>query len=120
MRLRTLAVGTAFAAVVLGDRMVCHPPPDGPAYAGGLGLKTPFGIIYSTNITPDPDTGIGRWTSAAFRRALREGVARDGQVVNPDGIASMDWSTYPILRFSGVPERIDVDLLDQPGLPFPA
>jgi CO/xanthine dehydrogenase Mo-binding subunit len=36
----------------------------------------------------------------------------------PDGIASMDWSTYPILRFSGVPERIDVDLLDQPGLPF--
>jgi CO/xanthine dehydrogenase Mo-binding subunit len=36
----------------------------------------------------------------------------------PDGIASMDWSTYPILRFSGVPEQIDVDLLDQPGLPF--
>ena len=78
------AVLTAGARVVaLGDCMVCHTAPDGPAYAGGLGLKTPFGIIYSTNITPDPDTGIGRWTSAAFKRALREGVARDGHLLYP-------------------------------------
>lgn len=69
--------------VALGDCMVCHTAPDGPAYAGGLGLKTPFGIIYSTNITPDPETGIGRWTSAAFKRALREGVARDGHLLYP-------------------------------------
>jgi mono/diheme cytochrome c family protein len=78
------AVLAAGARVVaLGDCMVCHTAPAGPAYAGGLGLKTPFGIIYSTNITPDPDTGIGTWTSAAFRRALREGVARDGHLLYP-------------------------------------
>jgi mono/diheme cytochrome c family protein len=78
------AVLAAGARVVaLGDCMVCHTAPDGPAYAGGLGLRTPFGIIYSTNITPDPDTGIGRWTGAAFRRALREGVARDGHLLYP-------------------------------------
>ncbi len=78
------AVLAAGARVVaLGDCMVCHTAPDGPAYAGGLGLRTPFGIIYSTNITPDPDTGIGRWTSAAFRRALSEGVARDGHLLYP-------------------------------------
>lgn len=69
--------------VALGDCMVCHTAGAGPAYAGGLGLRTPFGTIYSTNITPDPDTGIGRWTLPAFRRALREGVARDGHLLYP-------------------------------------
>ena len=78
------AVLAAGARVVaLGDCMVCHTSPVGHAYAGGLGLATPFGTIYSTNITPDPDTGIGRWTIAAFRRALREGVARDGHLLYP-------------------------------------
>lgn len=69
--------------VALGDCMVCHTAGDGPAYAGGLGLRTPFGTIYSTNITPDPETGIGRWTLAAFRRALREGTSRDGHLLYP-------------------------------------
>jgi len=36
----------------------------------------------------------------------------------PEGVTSFDWSSYPILRFSGVPERIEVDLIDQPGAPF--
>jgi len=69
--------------VALGDCMVCHTAKGGAAYAGGLGLATPFGTIYSTNITPDPDTGIGRWSAQAFRRALREGVARDGHLLYP-------------------------------------
>jgi mono/diheme cytochrome c family protein len=69
--------------VALGDCMVCHTARHGPAYAGGLGLKTPFGTIYSTNITPDPETGIGRWSLAAFTRALREGAARDGHLLYP-------------------------------------
>jgi mono/diheme cytochrome c family protein len=69
--------------VALGDCMVCHTSTHGAAYAGGLGLSTPFGTIYSTNITPDPDTGIGRWSLSAFRRALREGVARDGHLLYP-------------------------------------
>jgi mono/diheme cytochrome c family protein len=50
----------------------------GRPYAGGLALATPFGTFYSPNITPDPDTGIGRWTDAQFLRAMREGVRPDG------------------------------------------
>ena len=78
------AVLAAGARVVaLGDCMVCHTAKDGAPYAGGYGLRTPFGTIYSTNITPDPVTGIGSWSAQAFRRALREGVARDGHLLYP-------------------------------------
>jgi mono/diheme cytochrome c family protein len=49
-----------------------------PPLAGGRALATPFGTFYSPNITPDPETGIGKWTAAQFRRALREGVRPDG------------------------------------------
>lgn len=69
--------------VALGDCMVCHTAANGAPYAGGLPLQTPFGAIYSTNITPDPETGIGRWSYAAFERALRHGVARDGHLLYP-------------------------------------
>ncbi len=54
--------------------MVCHTAPGGAANAGGFGLETPFGTIYSTNITPDNETGIGRWSYAAFERAMRHGI----------------------------------------------
>jgi mono/diheme cytochrome c family protein len=57
--------------------------PGGPAYAGNRPIPTPFGTIYSTNITPDPDSGIGRWSEEAFRRAMREGIARDGHHLYP-------------------------------------
>ncbi|HKB54222.1 MAG TPA: cytochrome c, partial [Ramlibacter sp.] len=67
----------------LGDCASCHSAPEGAAYAGGAPLQTPFGTVYSTNITPDPQTGIGRWTQADFRRALREGVSRDGHLLYP-------------------------------------
>jgi mono/diheme cytochrome c family protein len=63
--------------------MVCHTRPGGLPYAGGYGLRTPFGTIYSTNITPDPETGIGRWSLAAFTRAMHEGVSRDGSHLFP-------------------------------------
>jgi len=56
----------------------CHTRAGSEPFAGGYGLQTPFGIIYSTNITPDPDTGIGRWSLEAFTRAMHEGVSRDG------------------------------------------
>lgn len=69
--------------VVLGDCMSCHLAPGGQAFAGGLGLNTPFGVIYSSNITPDPDTGIGRWTPDQFYRALHEGVGGRGQKLYP-------------------------------------
>jgi mono/diheme cytochrome c family protein len=66
-----------------GYCMVCHTRPGGQPYAGGYGLRTPFGTIYSTNITPDPETGIGRWSLAAFSRAMHEGVSRDGSHLFP-------------------------------------
>ena len=61
-----------------GYCLTCHTPPKGKPYAGGLPMVTAFGTIYSTNITPDPATGIGNWSLEAFTRAMHEGVARDG------------------------------------------
>ncbi|KWF41436.1 cytochrome C [Burkholderia diffusa] len=69
--------------VALGDCIVCHTAKDGQPFAGGLPLATPFGTIYATNITPDADTGIGRWSQDAFARALRSGIARDGHLLYP-------------------------------------
>jgi mono/diheme cytochrome c family protein len=71
------------ALVALGVCAVCHTRPGGEALAGGRKLPTPFGAIYSTNITPDPETGIGRWSEQAFVRALREGVDRNGGYLYP-------------------------------------
>lgn len=69
--------------VAVGDCMVCHTAAGGRPHAGGLPLRTPFGTIYTTNITPDTATGIGNWSLAAFTRALRHGVARDGHLLYP-------------------------------------
>jgi mono/diheme cytochrome c family protein len=73
--------GADLAAI--GNCNVCHTAPGGEPFAGGLGIPTPFGTIYSTNITPDPQSGIGRWSEAAFIRSLREGVDREGQHLYP-------------------------------------
>ena len=61
----------------------CHTTKGGERFAGGYAMATPFGVIYSTNITPDPETGIGTWSEAAFRRAMHEGVSRDGSHLFP-------------------------------------
>ena len=78
---QTVERGRLVAAA--GDCVVCHTAPNGHANAGGLALDTPFGTIYSTNITPDPATGIGAWSYVAFERAMREGVHRDGRRLYP-------------------------------------
>jgi thiosulfate dehydrogenase len=62
----------------LGDCIACHTEPGGKPMAGGLELKTPFGALYSTNITPDAATGIGSYSFEQFDRAVRRGVAADG------------------------------------------
>ena len=67
----------------LGDCAVCHTAPGGKSFAGGLPIPTPFGVIYSTNITPDARTGLGHWSEAAFRRAMHDGVSRDGHYLYP-------------------------------------
>jgi len=62
-----------------GGCMACHTQQNGgPPYAGGRALKTPFGTFYGPNITPDADTGIGRWTESDFIRAMRQGDRPDG------------------------------------------
>jgi mono/diheme cytochrome c family protein len=66
-----------------GDCVSCHTAPGKPAFGGGLPMKTPFGTIVSTNITPDPTAGIGAYTEAEFARALREGIAKDGHRLYP-------------------------------------
>ncbi len=61
----------------------CHTERGGAAYAGGRGVPTPFGAVYSTNLTPDRATGIGAWTAAEFWRALHHGRSRDGRLLYP-------------------------------------
>jgi len=67
----------------LGDCVACHTQHGGPAMAGGRPLETPFGVLYSTNITPDPKTGIGRYTFGEFDRVMRKGVTADGTHLYP-------------------------------------
>jgi mono/diheme cytochrome c family protein len=76
-----VARGAELAAV--GDCAVCHTASGGRPYAGGRGVPTPFGTVYATNITPDRDTGIGQWSEAAFRRAMRDGIDRSGRHLYP-------------------------------------
>lgn len=65
------------------DCTACHTAPGGAPLAGGLGIETPFGVIYATNITPDTETGIGSWTRADFHRAVRDGKAPGGRRLYP-------------------------------------
>jgi mono/diheme cytochrome c family protein len=76
-----IEAGARLAAI--GNCDICHTVGGGPVYAGGRPIPTPFGTIYSTNITPDRDTGIGGWSEQAFQRAMRYGIARDGTHLYP-------------------------------------
>jgi len=68
---------------ILADCMGCHTRPGGKLFAGGAALQTPFGKLTAPNITSDNDTGIGAWSEAQFRRAVKQGVAPDGQLLYP-------------------------------------
>ncbi|TPI33011.1 c-type cytochrome [Mesorhizobium sp. B3-2-1] len=69
--------------VAAGDCVACHTAPDGKPFAGNRPIGTPFGTIYSANITPDAETGIGAWNEEQFYRAMHEGVASDGRRLYP-------------------------------------
>src|SRR5215470_16552746 len=73
----------------------CHTTKGGQNFAGGYAFATPFGVIYSTNITPDAETGIGSWSEAAFMRAMHEGVSRDGRHLYP---------AFPYTHFALMPD----------------
>src|SRR5579863_6609851 len=72
------------------DCMVCHTAQGGKEYAGGLGFKLPFGTLYSTNITPDKETGIGNYSDQDFLNAVHRGIRRDGARLYP----AMPFTSY--------------------------
>jgi mono/diheme cytochrome c family protein len=80
------------------DCMVCHTAKGGDEYAGGLGFKLPFGTLYSTNITPDKETGIGTHTDQQFLDAVRNGTRRDGARLYP----AMPYVSYTYLTDADV------------------
>jgi len=84
-----------------GDCTACHTRPDGPPFAGNFPLKTPFGTIYTSNITPDTETGIGTWSKEAFRRAMKAGVSRTGHHLYP---------AFPYDQFTRVKDA-DIDAI---------
>ena len=88
--------GRELAAI--GNCNTCHTVREGKDFAGGLRVPTPFGTIFSTNISPDPETGIGRWSEAAFRRAMQSGVDRDGHHLYP---------TFPYDHFTSISDADD-------------
>ena len=106
-----------------GDCMACHISNDGRSMAGGHRLETPFGAIAVPNLTPDEDTGIGKWTSDEFWRAMHEGRGASGERLYP---------AFPYTAFTKMP-RQDVDAIyaylrklepvrnrvDRDTLPFP-
>jgi len=67
----------------LGNCAACHTARGGPAFAGGKGIETPFGTVFTSNITPDAETGIGRWSADHFWRAMHHGRSRDGRLLYP-------------------------------------
>lgn len=113
--LAVILVSPAFAGEAEGERVFratggcsCHTNypgegEDAPLLAGGRALETPFGVYYSTNITPDSETGLGNWSEADFFRAMREGLAPDGSHYFP---------VFPYTAFSGL---TDADLRDLRG-----
>jgi mono/diheme cytochrome c family protein len=87
--------------VIAGDCASCHTREGGAPFNGGLGLRTPFGVIFSPDITGDKATGIGGWTNAQFFHALNDGVAADGTHLYP---------AFPFTHFTVI-SRVDSDAI---------
>jgi mono/diheme cytochrome c family protein len=86
---------------LLGDCAGCHSAAHKPAFSGGLPFTASFGTVYSTNITPDKETGIGSWTEVQFYRALHQGISADGHHLYP---------AFPYVYFTRI-SRQDTDAL---------
>jgi nicotinate dehydrogenase subunit B len=105
----TIDKGRQLAA--LGNCIGCHTAPGGTPNAGGRAMDTPFGTVYTTNLTPDNETGIGQWSFSAFQRAMREGISRDGHFLYP---------AFPYTAFAKVSDddltALYAYLMDQPAV----
>ncbi|HUK59744.1 MAG TPA: cytochrome c [Stellaceae bacterium] len=95
-----------------GDCVACHSVPGGAAFAGGLKMGTPLGAIYSTNITPDKETGIGDYTLADFDSAVRRGVAKDGHHLYP----AMPYPSYAKITDADVAALYDFFMKQVPAV----
>lgn len=101
----------------VGNCALCHSAPGGASYAGGKGIPTPFGTVYTSNLTPHPEHGLGRWSADDFWQAMHLGRSRDGHLLYP---------AFPYTSFTQL-ARDDSDALlaflhtlpaaDQPNLP---
>ncbi len=95
----SIAKGAQLAAI--GNCETCHTQPGGRRFAGGVAIPTPYGTLYSSNITPDAATGIGAWSLPAFARAMRRGISRDGHHLYP---------AFPYPHFAGLDDQQIADL----------
>ncbi|WP_035714377.1 c-type cytochrome [Azorhizobium doebereinerae] len=106
-----------------GDCVSCHTAPGGKPFAGGRGIMTPFGVIYTPNITPDRETGLGAWSNDDFVAAMQHGVGKDGELLYP----ALPYPYYTkVTRTDLVAIKAYLDTLDPVrneappnGLPFP-
>lgn len=73
-----------------GDCIACHTKPSDKLFAGGRAMPTPFGTLYSPNITPDDETGIGQWSADEFYSMMHTGRSRDGSLLYP----AMPYAAY--------------------------
>src|SRR6478735_974211 len=84
------AVRTGEYLARAGDCIACHTAPGGKLFAGGRAMPTPFGTLYSSNITPDRDTGIGKWSADDFYKTMHNGRFPDGGLIYP----AMPFASY--------------------------
>jgi len=106
-----------------GDCVACHTAPGGKLFAGRRAMPTPFGTLFSSNITPDPDTGIGKWTADDFYRMMHTGRSPDGGLLYP----AMPFASYTKVTrgdsdaiFAYLRSITPVQLVDKPHeLSFP-
>ena len=97
-RSATVATTPGAYVAILGDCVACHTAPGGNLMSGGMELKTPFGTLYSTNITPDRQSGIGMYSFEQFDRAMRKGIAADSR------------NLYPAMPYPSYARMTDVDM----------
>ena len=93
------------------DCEVCHTREGGQPFAGGRAFKTPFGVLYSPNITADDETGIGAWTDSDFLRAVHKGIARNGERLYP----AFPYESYTLLTDDDV-RAIKTYLFSRPAV----
>jgi len=120
---KTVSQGELLAA--LGSCATCHTRDGGKPFAGGRAIETPFGTLYSSNITPHKESGIGQWSLAAFTRAMREGVSRTGAYLYPafpydhfSRVNDEDMEALYAYFMQGVPAQADKPPANAMSFPF--